>query len=207
MDSKEQLNLAKRIKAISETGLVYAQDLYDRERYEELKVISLKLMAQLGNMPMEALEDFFLPQEDYPTPKVDVRAFVLNEKDEILMARESIDGKWTIPGGWADIGSTPSETAVREVKEETGIEVEAIRLLAVYDKQAHPHPPAPIYVYKLIFLCQMRGGELQAGFDMLDTGFFPLEQLPELSEERILEEQIHALFKNAKSTESKVYFD
>jgi len=205
MDSKEQLNLAKRIKAISETGLVYAQDLYDRERYEELKVISLKLMAQLGNMPMEVLEDFFLPQEDYPTPKVDVRAFVLNEKDEILMARESIDGKWTIPGGWADIGSTPSETAVREVKEETGIEVEAIRLLAVYDKQAHP--PAPIYVYKLIFLCQMRGGELQAGFDMLDTGFFPLDQLPELSEERILEEQIHALFKNAKSTESKVYFD
>ncbi|KAB7528416.1 NUDIX domain-containing protein [Flagellimonas olearia] len=207
MDSKAQLNLVKRIKAISETGLVYAQDPYDRERYEELKVISLQLMAQLGNVPMEVLKDFFLPQDDYPTPKVDVRAFVLNEKDEILMARESIDGKWTIPGGWADIGSTPSETAVKEVKEETGIEVEAIRLLAVYDKQTHPHPPAPIYVYKLIFLCQMKGGELKAGFDMLDAGFFPLDQLPELSEERILEEQIIALFKNAKSMESKVYFD
>ena len=207
MDSKAQLNLVKRIKAISETGLVYAQDPYDRERYEELKDISLQLMAQLGNVPMDVLKDFFLPQDDYPTPKVDVRAFVLNEKDEILMARESIDGKWTIPGGWADIGSTPSETAVKEVKEETGIEVEAIRLLAVYDKQAHSHPPAPIYVYKLIFLCQIKGGELQAGFDMLDAGFFPLDQLPELSEERILEEQIIALFKNAKSLESKVYFD
>lgn len=207
MNTKEQLNLVKRIKAISETGLVYAQDPYDQERYEELKAISLQLMGQLGNVPMKALEDFFMPQEDYPTPKVDVRAFVLNEKDEILMARESIDGKWTIPGGWADIGSTPSETAVREVKEETGIEVEAIRLLAVYDKREHPHPPAPLYVYKLIFLCQMTGGELQAGFDMLDAGFFPLDNLPELSEERILEEQIHALFKNAKSTETKVYFD
>ncbi|MEP5430172.1 MAG: NUDIX hydrolase N-terminal domain-containing protein, partial [Flavobacteriaceae bacterium] len=101
MDSREQLNLIKRIKAISETGLVYTTDAYSRERYEEIKHISLKLMAYMADSPMEVLQDFFMPVKDYPTPKVDVRGFVLNDKNEILMAKESVDGKWTIPGGWA----------------------------------------------------------------------------------------------------------
>ncbi|SNY94732.1 NUDIX hydrolase [Flagellimonas pacifica] len=207
MDSKEQLNLLKRIKAISETGLVYAKDPYDLERYEELKKISLKLMAYMANAPIEVLQDFFMPENDYPTPKVDVRGLVLNEKDEILMAKESIDGKWTIPGGWADIGNTPSEIAVKEIEEETGIKTEVVRFLGVYDKQVHAHPPEPYYIYKLFFLCRMVGGELKAGFDMLDADFFPLEKLPELSEERILESQLKHLFQLSKSSESDVYFD
>lgn len=207
MDTKEQLNLIKRIKAISETGLVYAQDLYDRERYEELQQISLKLMSNIGDTSLEVLQEFFIPQDDYPTPKVDVRGFVLNDKDEILMARESLDGKWTIPGGWADIGSTPSEIAIKEVKEETGIKVEVVKLLAVYDKQVHPHPPEPYYIYKLIFLCKFLGGELKPGFDMLGAGFFALDGLPELSEERILENQLKHLFKLSKSSTAEVYFD
>ena len=207
MDSKEQLNLIKRIKAISETGLVYAQDLYDRERYEELKQISLEMMSNIGNTSMEVLQEFFMPQDDYPTPKVDVRAFVLNEKDEILMAKESIDKKWTIPGGWADIGSTPSEIAIKEVEEETGLKVEVVKLLAVYDKQVHPHPPEPYYIYKLNFFCKLVGGELKPGFDMLGADFFPLDNLPELSAERILESQLKHLFKLAKSTTPEVYFD
>ncbi|MEX0314313.1 MAG: NUDIX hydrolase N-terminal domain-containing protein [Allomuricauda sp.] len=207
MDLKEQLNLIKRIKAISETGLVYAKDGYDRERYEELQQISLKLMSSISNTSLEALQDFFIPQEDYPTPKVDVRAFVLNENDEILMARESIDGKWTIPGGWADIGSTPSEIAIKEVAEETGLKVEVVKLIAVYDKQMHPHPPEPYYIYKLMFLCKVVGGELKAGFDMLDVGFFTLNNLPELSKERILESQLKHLYQLAKSTTPEVYFD
>ncbi|WP_136466588.1 NUDIX hydrolase [Flagellimonas onchidii] len=207
MDSKEQLNLIKRIKAISETGLVYSKDGYDRERYEELQQISLELMSSIGNTPLGELQDFFVPQQDYPTPKVDVRAFVLNEKEEVLMAKESIDGKWTIPGGWADIGSTPSEIAVKEVAEETGLKVKVVKLLAIYDKQVHPHPPEPYYIYKLMFLCRIVGGELKAGFDMLDVGFFTLNNLPELSEERILESQLNHLYRLTKSSASDVYFD
>ncbi len=207
MDSKEQLNLIKRIKAIAETGLVYTKDGYDRERYEELQQISLKLMSGVGNTSLGELQDFFVPQQDYPTPKVDVRAFVLNEKEEVLMAKESIDGKWTIPGGWADIGSTPSEIAVKEVAEETGLKVKVVKLLAIYDKQVHPHPPEPYYIYKLMFLCRIVGGELKAGFDMLDAGFFTLNNLPELSEERILESQLNHLYRLTKSSASDVYFD
>ncbi|KQC30837.1 NUDIX hydrolase [Flagellimonas eckloniae] len=207
MDSKEQLNTIKQIKAISETGLVYAADPYARERYEELKQISLKLMAHMADSSIEVLQDFFMPEKDYPTPKVDVRGFVLNDKDEILMAKESVDGKWTIPGGWADIGNTPSEIAVKEIQEETGMKTEAVRLLAVYDKQVHPHPPEPYYIYKLIFLCRIVGGELKAGFDMLGADFFSLDNLPELSTDRILEDQLKHLFKLTKSMEYEVYFD
>lgn len=207
MDPKEQLNLIKRIKAISETGLVYAQDSYDRERYEELQQISLSLMEHMSNASIDVLRNFFMPQKDYPTPKVDVRGFVLNEKDEILMARESVDGKWSIPGGWADIGSTPSTIAVKEIEEETGIRTNAVRLLGVYDKQVHQHPPEPYYIYKLIFQCNIVGGELKAGFDMLDANFFPLDNLPELSENRILKSQLEQLFQLAKSAEPNVYFD
>lgn len=207
MTAKEQLNLIKRIKAISETGLVYAKDDYDRERYEELQQISLNLMSHTGNIPIEVLQDFFMPQKDYPTAKVDVRGFVLNDKDEILMAREGIDGKWSIPGGWADVGNTPSMVAVREIEEETGIRTKAVRLLGVYDKQVHEHPPEPFYIYKLIFQCEIIGGELKPGFDMLDAAFFPLDKLPELSEQRILESQLKDFFKMVKSNASEPYFD
>ncbi|NKI31466.1 NUDIX hydrolase [Croceivirga thetidis] len=207
MEAKKQLNLAKRIKAIAETGLVYAQGDYDKDRYTELRAISLELMAQLANSPMTVLNEFFIPQKDYPTPKVDVRAFVLNENNEILMAKERSDGKWTIPGGWSDIGCTPSEVAIKEVQEETGLEVAANRVLAIYDKQRHAHPHEPIYVYKMVFHCLLQGGELKAGFDMLDAAFFPLDRLPELSEIRILESQLQQLHQMVVKDQKEVYFD
>lgn len=207
MDALEQLNLIKRIKALAEIGLVYTENGYDIERYEELKEISHKLMAAVANTPLSTIDEFFIPVKDYPTPKVDVRGFVLNENDEILMAKESVDGKWTIPGGWADIGSSPSEIAVKEIEEETGLKAEVVRILAVYDKQAHPHPPEPYYIYKLIFLCSATGGELRPGFDMLDANYFDLDHLPELSQDRILLSQLKQLFHLAKSPNSEVYFD
>ena len=207
MDAREQLDIVKRIKAIAETGLVYTEGIYDKERYEELKVISLKLLAELSGQSFSKLDSFFLPQLDYPTPKVDVRGFVLNGNDQILLAQEQVDGKWTIPGGWADVGNTPTEVAVREIKEETGLDAEVLRLLAIYDKQRHPHPPEPYYIYKLIFHCKVTGGELQAGFDMQGADWFSLDELPPLSEERILENQLHHLYSLVKDDIHKVYVD
>ncbi len=206
MQSKKQLELVKRLKAIADTGLVYVQNDYDRERYTELRQISIKLMSEIANHPLEAMQNFFLPEKDYPTVKVDVRGLVLNEFDEILMAKESIDGKWTIPGGWADVGDSPSEAVRREIKEETGLETEVVRLLAIYDKRCHPHPPQPFYIYKIMFLCKMTGGDLKHGFDMEGAAFFSLDNLPELSTDRILESQLKQLFKLAKD-KADVYFD
>ncbi len=202
-----QLELIKRIKALSETGLIYADSAYDLDRYTELKEISLMLMASVVDSPLKAVKDLFRPVIDYPTPKVDVRGFVLNKNDEVLMARESIDGKWTIPGGWADIGYSPSEVVVKEIQEETGLKSEPVRLLAIYDKRCHNHPPQPYYIYKLIFLCKILGGDLRAGFDMMETVYFSMEDLPELSENRILKSQLLHLYELAKNDRMEIYFD
>lgn len=207
MEHNEQLTLLKRIKAIAETGLVYAQGDYDQERYTELREISLQLMAAMGGTSLQVLDDFFLPQKDYPTPKVDVRALVINEKGEILMTQERVDGNWTLPGGWGDIGNTPTEVVVREIEEETGLTAEVVRLLGVYDKQRHPHPPEPFYVYKLMFLCKITGGTLRPGFDMLDANWFAMDALPKLSEVRILKAQIEQLYQLAQEPNAPVYLD
>ncbi|QCX02138.1 NUDIX hydrolase [Aggregatimonas sangjinii] len=207
MEKNQDLTLIKRLKALADTGLVYAENGYEKERYKELREISLKLMASISKQPLADLEEFFMPEKDYPTVKVDVRGFVLNKNDEILMAKESTDGKWTIPGGWADIGDTPSEAVLKEIKEETGIRAKVERLLAVYDKRCHPHPPQPFYVYKLIFFCKIISGELKHGFDMQGADFFPLNNLPPLSEDRILKSQLKHLFELTKTKTAEVYFD
>jgi len=201
MELKEQLQLIKRIKSLADTGLVYVEDDYAKERYEELREISLKLMGALANKPLEAMENFFLEEKDYPTVKVDVRGLVINDKNEILMA------KWTIPGGWADIGDTPTKAVIKEIKEETGLTASVVRLLAIYDKSCHNHPPEAFYIYKLMFLCRVTGGNLQHGFDMRGAAFFPLTDLPELSEPRILESQLKHLVQLANADSPIVYVD
>ncbi len=207
MKEDQPLELVKRIKALADTGLVFIQDEFDRERYEEIRELSLKLLAHVGNQPLSVLRDFFLPEKDYPTVKVDVRGFVLNEANEILMAKEQSDDKWTIPGGWADIGCSPSEVAIKEIQEETGLNCSVLRLLAIYDKRMHNHPPQPFYIYKLIFLCKIESGELKHGFDMAGASFFPITKLPDLSEDRILDAQIQQLYTMVIDNNTNVYFD
>jgi len=207
MKENQNLELIKRVKALADTGLVYAEDEYNRERYVELREISLQLLANISNQPLTVLNGFFMPEKDYPTVKVDVRGFVLNECNEILMAKEQVDGKWTIPGGWADIGYSPSEVVVKEIEEETGLNCIVDRLLAVYDKRIHMHPPQPFYVYKLIFLCRIQGGNLKHGFDMDGAKFFNITDLPNLSEDRILDAQIQQLYTMVIDNITNVYFD
>ncbi|RXK85823.1 NUDIX hydrolase [Filimonas effusa] len=194
----ELLNLVKRVKSIADIGLLYSKDPYDRDRYQELHEIALALTSQVVNTPLEEVKAFYGPVTDYPTPKVDIRGMLLNDKNEVLLARESADGKWSLPGGWGDIGLTPSEVIVKEFVEETGLDVSVNRLLAVFDKKMHPHPYQPYYVYKFVFLCELKGDlQFNKGFDMLDAAFFPIDQLPELSLDRILPSQVEVLHHNA----------
>jgi len=188
------LNIVKRVRALAQTGLVYQDNDYDRERYEELVELSDRMTALVTGNEVSVIRDCFRVEDDYVTPKVDIRAVVFNDNDELLMVQEKADGGWSIPGGWADVGYSPSEVAVKEVKEETGLDVEAVRLLAILDKRCHPHPPHTHYAYKVFILCRLTGGEFAATFDILDSGFFPLDKLPPLSEERILKSQIEMLY-------------
>ncbi|WP_400194316.1 NUDIX hydrolase N-terminal domain-containing protein [Hymenobacter sp. B81] len=157
------LAIAQRLQALAQAGLAYALSVYDTERYEELHALSLQMMAGLTGEPVSRLSTLFAGETGYPTPKVDIRAVLFRGADEILLVREKVDGgRWSLPGGWADVGYTPFEVAVKEVREETGLEAEAVRLLALFDKKKHPHPPEPWYVYKAFILCRPVGGALRA---------------------------------------------
>lgn len=196
----EQWEKLKRLNAISDIGLLFAQNGYDRERYEEIKNLVLDLMSDFRRGDPDALKQLFRQPVDYPTAKVDIRALVFSgDKQQVLMVQEVADGNWSLPGGWGDIGFSPSEVAVKECKEETGLDVVPIRLLAVYDKRKHPHPPEAFYVYKMVILCEAISSGIVKGFDVLDARFFPVDQLPELSEARILKSQIAELVADVKA--------
>ncbi len=204
---KELLAIAQRIRALSQTGLVYSDNEYDTERYQELLHLSNSITALISGNEVSVIEGCFRIEDDYVTPKVDVRAVVFNDKDEILLVQERADGGWAIPGGWADVGYSPTEVAVKEVKEETGLNVEPIRLIAVLDKKCHNHPPAPHYAYKIFILCKWIDGEFTSAFDILDKGFFKQNELPPLSEERTLKSQIDLMFEYKNNPDKKAIVD
>ena len=191
--AKEIISLAKRVRALAQTGLVYNPGDYDRERYEELTQISDKLQAAATGLGEEEIASSYRPATEYVTPKVDIRAVVFNERDEILLVRERADGCWSLPGGWSDVGFSPKEVARKEVLEETGLEVRPSRLLALLDMSKHDHPVIPFYVYKCFILCEPQGGAFTEAFDILGKGFFPVDNLPPLSLERVLPEQIRLM--------------
>lgn len=204
---KDILESAKQLKSLADIGLVYQDNPFDRERYTAIRDTAFRLMALVTSGSQQEIGALYTGVSDYPTPKVDVRGFVVNDNGEILMVKEMADGRWTIPGGWADIGFSPSEIAVREVREESGLEVTAKRLLAVYDKRCHEHPPSPYYIYKIVILCELKEGTLQPGFDILAAGWFSKDNLPDLSRDRILEEQIEELYGLYEAGEVKARFD
>lgn len=207
MNAHEHLNLLKRIKAIADTGLLYSTNEYDKERYTELQEISFQFLQQISGHSIETLKETFPTAIDYPTVKVDVRAFVLSPDQKILLVKETTDGNWSLPGGWADIGFSAKEIAVKECKEETGLDVIPVRLLAVFDKKFHAHPPEPFYVYKIVILCEAVSFESSNGFDIADVQYFSIHELPDLSEFRILKSQIELLYRTALTYGNEVYFD
>jgi ADP-ribose pyrophosphatase YjhB (NUDIX family) len=201
------LRWAKRVQAIAQTGLTFTRDHYDQQRYEELQTIAAEMMAAgSGVLDSEKILGLFRGEEGYATPKVEVRGAVVRD-NRILMVRERDDGGWTIPGGWADVGESPSEMVIREVKEESGFDVVPRKLAAVFDRNKHPHPPKPTYAYKLYFVCDLVGGVATPSFETPEVGFFSREELPRLSVQRITEYQIEQMFEHAAHPELPTMFD
>jgi ADP-ribose pyrophosphatase YjhB (NUDIX family) len=197
----------KRLKAIADIGLLYSTNGYDKERYLELREISFKLLGTLTGHHIDTLKGMFPLSPDYPTAKVDIRGLMLSPDKKILLVKESLDNKWSLPGGWADVGHSPREVIVKEFKEETGLDIVAQKLLAVFDKRKHPHPPQPFYVYKMVFYCEAITSQIDKGFDVLDVQYFDIDHLPELSEDRILKSQIGLLYKKVTSSDFETYVD
>jgi ADP-ribose pyrophosphatase YjhB (NUDIX family) len=180
------LELLREIQALAQTGLHYAKDPYDIERYSRLREIAFQLMAQSGGVSLDRVRDFFVPETGYATPKVDLRACVIHDS-RVLLVRERTDGKWTLPGGWADQNESPAEGIVREVREESGYDVEVDALYAVRDRDRHEYVPRyPVSVYKLFFTASLLGGTPRASTEVSEVEFFDPDDLPPLSEGRVL---------------------
>jgi ADP-ribose pyrophosphatase YjhB (NUDIX family) len=201
------LTWSKRLQALAQTGLAFTRDHYDQERYEELRGIAAEMMAAGSGMPeSQKIFNLFASESGYATPKIEVRGAVVVE-DKILLVREREDGGWTIPGGWADVGDSPSDMVVREVKEETGYDVTPRKLAALFDRNKHPHPPQPTHAYKIFFLCDLIGGEAAPSFETPEVAFFPRNALPKLSAPRITQYQIEHMFDHAAHPEWPTTFD
>jgi ADP-ribose pyrophosphatase YjhB (NUDIX family) len=145
-------------------------------------------------------------EEGYATPKVDVRAAVFRG-GEILLVRERSDGRWALPGGWADVGDTPAQCVEREVLEEAGLTVRATHLAAVHDGRRNGHPPRPFHIYKLVFLCDLVGGVVTTSIETDEVAFFPEDDLPPLSHGRVNEGQIALCFQHMRDPTIPTEFD
>ncbi|OIU68548.1 NUDIX hydrolase [Rossellomorea aquimaris] len=200
------LEWAKQLQAISQAGLTYSKDVYDLERFEMIREMSVEMMAQHTGADETVILDLFANETGYATPKVDIRAVVFKE-DKLLMVRETTDGDWSLPGGWGDIGLSPGEVAVKEAKEESGFDVKAVKLLGVLDKKCHPHPPSPYHVYKIFILCDIIGGQPEEGIETSAVGFFAEDELPTLSVARNTESQIRMMFWHLYNQGEDVFFD
>ncbi|WP_442600685.1 NUDIX hydrolase [Paenibacillus sp. KN14-4R] len=200
------LEWAKQIQSISQIGLAYSKDVYDLERFEQLRTLSIEIMQEYVDVETEQLRTLFASETGYATPKVDVRGVVFKE-NKILLVRERMDGAWSLPGGWADIGLSPREVAIKEIREESGYEAEVIRLLGVYDTKFHDHPPSPFHVYKFFILCEIVAGQAQEGVETLEVAFFGIDELPTLSTERNTEKQVKMMFNYLKDPNRDVFCD
>jgi len=198
---------ARKIQSIAQIGLEYAQDPYDRERYEELRDLAAAMMAELSDVPGSDWLEIFRNETGYATPKVDVRGAVFRE-GRVLLSREASDGCWSLPGGWADVNDPPSQAVIRELREETGYEVRCAKLAAVLDRDLHYHADArPFHSYKLMFLCEITGEADALCHDILETEFFPVDQLPPLSLHRTLPMHIELMYRHYLDPSLPTEFD
>ena len=203
----EWVALARELQAIAQTGLTYAKDPFDLERYKQVRRLAVQLFADGFGVDPIRLHEVFNGLAGYATPQIDVRGAIFR-RDEVLLVREWSDGKWTLPGGWADVNCSPAENVVREVEEESGLRVTARKLAGVYDRRRHPYvPPDPRHVYKLYFVCDEVGGALATSYETTAVDFFPLSDLPNLSLSRVLAAHIRRAYDHNMDPELPTDFD
>lgn len=200
------LEWAQKLQAIAQNGLTYSQGPFDIERYKQLREIAAEIMATYSNMEPSYVLNLFKREGGYATPKVDVRGAIFRD-DTLLLVKEREDGCWTLPGGWADIGESPSEAIAREVYEESGYQTQAVKLLAVYDRSRHGHPPVQHYVYRLFFQCELLGGAPSPNLETEEVGFFGEYEFPELSLTRVTPAQLARLFEHYRHPDWATDFD
>lgn len=207
-DSKDTkwLEWAQEVQAISQTGLAFVEDHYNRQRYKRLSEIAAEIISEHSNLDYKKLIFDFLHQPGYSTPKVDVRG-AISKEGKILLVQEKADGKWCLPGGWADVGESPREMVIREVQEESGLEVQVKKLIGVWDANRSGEPLSHYHAYKLIFECTTTGGTPAPSEETLAVDYFNFSKLPPLSVQRTNKTHLLEIRRHIENGQRASYFD
>jgi len=205
-DSPRWLAWGREIQALSQTGLAFSEIDYDIQRYRRLMEIAAEIVECHTGIPRESLVQNFRAQRGYATPKVDVRGAVVRE-GKVLLVQERRDERWCMPGGWADVGDCPSEMVVREVWEESGFEVVPRKVIGVYDANRSGRPLGLYHAYKIVFLCEIAGGEPRPSDETMAVGFFNFDDLPPLSLNRTDEHHLAEVLAHVREPDRPAAFD
>lgn len=206
MDRNEKwLDWAVELQSLAQAGLHYGKDVYDRERYTRIREIAAEMISLKTDIPTEKVKDLFCCEEGYQTPKLDTRAAVF-EDGKILLVKEN-NGTWSLPGGWVDVNVSVKENAVKEVREEAGLDVTVDTVIAVQDREKHNLPVYAYKVCKVFLLCSNKGGQFQPNSETVESRYFGLDELPELAGEKNTKEQIEMCFDAYRAENWKTLID
>lgn len=204
-NTEQWINLIIELQSLAQAGLTYGKDVYDKERYERIREISAEMMAKVAELPVEKVKGLFCNEIGYQTPKIDTRAAIF-EDGKILLVKEN-NGTWALPGGWCDVNVSVAENTVKEVKEESGLDVVAEKIIAVQDRAKHNLPLYAYGVCKIFVQCYVVGGAFEENLETTEYRYFDVDELPVLATEKNNEEQIKMCFEAYQSKEWKTLFD
>ena len=199
------LEWAKELQFLAQAGLTYTENAFDRERFERVREIAAEIMSLQSGLPLQRVKDLFCNETGFQTPKLDTRAAIFKD-GKILLVKER-NGTWSMPGGWVDATQSIRRNTVKEVKEEAGLDVEAVRLIALHDRNLHNQPPYAYSVCKAFVLCKVLGGSFCPNTETVESRYFGPDELPLLAEEKNNREQIEMCFKARLDPDWPVVFD
>lgn len=197
---------ATNLQSIAQAGLHYGKDVFDRERYEQVRKIAGEMMQAKTGLSKEQIKTLFLGDEGYQTPKIETRAAIFKDA-KILLVRERMAQEWSLPGGWNDYDQTTAQNCVKEAKEESGRIVKPVKLIAVQDRNHHNKPILATNVTKIFYLCKEISGEFVPNDETDACDYFALDNLPKLSLDRNTKEQIEMCFKASKDPNWQTLFE
>lgn len=199
------LKWAMEIQSIAQIGLTYTKDEYDKERYEQLRNIASEMLSYKTDIPVDKVKNLFCNEQGYQTPKLDTRAAIFKD-DKILLVHEK-NGFWSLPGGWVDILESIESNTIKEVKEEAGLDVVAKKVIAIQDRNKHNTPIYPYGVCKVFVECEVMGGEFVENIETVEIGYFSIDNLPKLAEEKCTQKQVEMCFEAKNNKNWQVLFD
>ena len=199
------LDWAVELQALAQAGLHYSKDPFDLERFARMREIAAEMLACRSGLPLEKVKDLFCGETGYQTPKLDTRAAIF-QGENILLVRER-DGRWSLPGGWVDVDQSVKENTIKEAKEEAGLDVRVDRVIAVQDREKHNKPRYIYRVCKIFLLCTAVGGSFTPNIETTESGWFSLEELPPLSEDKCTAEQIRMCFEASQAEHWETQID